>query len=164
MWRKWNPLNPPVNPVTSEEEDYESPAEDDPNNLVSPRRPRQSPTASPRALLVPDPPTVPEVLAGVAEQLRDPNRRERAERRNAVRQAQEEAEAREAANMPEVEFDVENAADGEKAQDYARSIKVEYAPNDIKFWFSQLEGEMVMATVKSQWLKRTVLQRNLIPP
>ena len=63
--------------------------------------------------------------------------------------------------MPAVEFEAENADDGEKAQDYARSIKVEYTPNDIKFWFSQLEGEMLMATVKSQWLKRTVLQRNL---
>ena len=60
-----------------------------------------------------------------------------------------------------LEFDVEDAADGEKAQDYARSIKIDFEPNDIKFWFSQLEGEMVMATIRSAWLKRTVLQRNL---
>ena len=32
---------------------------------------------------------------------------------------------------------------------------------DINFWFAELEGEMTMASVKSQWLKRTVLQRNL---
>ena len=64
-------------------------------------------------------------------------------------------------NMPDVEFDVEDGQDGDKAQDYARSIKIDFEPNDIKFWFSQLEGEMVMATIKSAWLKRTVLQRNL---
>ena len=59
------------------------------------------------------------------------------------------------------DFEAENGQDGEKAQDHARSIKMEFEPSDIKFWFAQLEGEMTMATVKSQWLKRTVLQRNL---
>ena len=53
------------------------------------------------------------------------------------------------------------STDGEKAQDHGRHIKVEYEPNDVKFWFSQIEGEMIMASVKSQWLKRTILQRNL---
>ena len=42
-----------------------------------------------------------------------------------------------------------------------RAIKVEFSAADINFWFSELEGEMVMASVKSQWLKRTILQRNL---
>ena len=32
---------------------------------------------------------------------------------------------------------------------------------DIVFWFSQLEAEMTMASVNSQWLRKTVLQRNL---
>ena len=32
---------------------------------------------------------------------------------------------------------------------------------DIRFWFAELEAEMVMATIKSQFLKKTVLQRNL---
>ena len=59
------------------------------------------------------------------------------------------------------DYDAENENDGDKAQDYARSIKIEFEPNDIVFWFSQLEGEMLMATVKSQWLKKTILQRNL---
>ena len=60
-----------------------------------------------------------------------------------------------------VDFDAENGQDGDKAQDQARSIKVDFEPNDVKCLFSELEGEMTMATVKSQWLKRTVLQRNL---
>ena len=68
-------------------------------------------------------------------------------------------------NMPDppavVDFEVENGQDGDKAQDHARQIKVEFEANDIKFWFSQLENEMVMASIKSQWLKKSVLQRNL---
>ena len=66
------------------------------------------------------------------------------------------------ATMPNVvDFDVENGLDGDKAQDHARAIKVEFDPNDVKFWFSQIENEMVMASIKSQWLKKSVLQRNL---
>ena len=65
-------------------------------------------------------------------------------------------------NMPDaVNFDMENANDGDKAQEHARSIRVEFDLSDVKFWFQQLEGEMLMASVKSQWLKRTILQRNL---
>ena len=59
MWRNF--LNPSNN--ISDEEDYQSTEEEDPNNLVSPRRPHQSPTASPRALLQPDPPPLEEVVA-----------------------------------------------------------------------------------------------------
>ena len=64
--------------------------------------------------------------------------------------------------MPDtVNFDMENVADGDKAQEHARSIRVEFDPSDVRFWFQQLEGEMLMASVKSQWLKKTILQRNL---
>ena len=180
MWRNWN-IIPPVNNVSSDEGDYESPSNEDPDNLVSPNRPHQSPSASPRALLRPDPPPVDEVLADVGERLRAlPNRQQRAENRDAVRRAQQQAEANRV-NMPETEaqrvareaaeaaaaraarlpYDQADTRDGEKAQDYARSIKIEYEPANIKFWFSQLEGEMLMATVGSQWLKKTILQRNL---
>ena len=174
MWRNWN-LNLPVNHVSSDEDEanYESPTED-PGNLVSPNRPHQSPSASPRALLRPDPPPVEEVLNDVQHQLRQlPNRGQRVANRNAVRQAQEaaaaEADARAAAeaaavaNMPDavLDFDREDKVDGDKAQDLARSIKIEFEPNDVRFWFAQLEAEMTMASVNSQWLKKTVLQRNL---
>ena len=75
MWRNYLPI--PINPAQSSEEDnYESTEEPDP--LVSPRRPHQSPTASPRALLQPDPPAVEEVLEGARDYLRNlPNRRPR---------------------------------------------------------------------------------------
>ena len=62
---------------------------------------------------------------------------------------------------PPVIYDRANTKDGDKAQDQARSIRLEFEPNDIKFWFSQLEGEMLLASVGSQWLKKTILQRNL---
>ena len=169
MWRNWNPLNPPINPEQSSEEEnnYESAGENDPGNLVSPNRPHQSPSASPRALLRPDPPRVEDVLSEVQQQLRNlpPNRQQRADNRNAVRQAQQEAEAvaeaaaAAAANM--VDFDQQNTEDGEKANELARSIKVEFNPTDVRFWFSELEAEMLTANINKQWLKKTVLQRNL---
>ena len=156
-----------MNHVSDDEDDtYESPEEDDPNNLVSPRRPHQSPSASPRALLRPDPPPVPEVLADVNDQLRNITAREaRVERRNAHRQAQEVAEAA-AAAAPTimVNFDREDGQDGDKAAENARHIKVEFAAEDIIFWFAQLEDEMTLASIKSQWMKKTVLQRNLPNP
>ena len=70
------------------------------------------------------------------------------------------AEAAEAATDM-AEFEIENAADGAKASELGRQIKVEFSTSDIKFWFSEIEAEMTMATIKSQWLKKTVLQRNL---
>ena len=46
-------------------------------------------------------------------------------------------------NMPPaavpVNFDAEEKEDGDKAADNARHIKVEFDPNDIRFWFVQLE-------------------------
>ena len=174
MWRNWNPLNPPINEQSSDEDNnYESPPENRPdaNELVSPHRPHQSASASPRALLRPDPPRVEDVLNQVGRQLRAlPTREQRVANRNAHREAQELAEAERAAAaaaevavMPEVVVNVavENGVDGDKAQQDARQIKIEFEPHDIAFWFSQLEAELVMAEVRSQWLKKTVLQRNL---
>ena len=93
MWRNYNPF---VNQLPSDDENdnYQSPDESDPNNLVSPNRPHQSPSASPRALLRPDPPPVPEVLEQVQNRLRSlPSREERVQNRNAVRRREQEAAA-----------------------------------------------------------------------
>ena len=60
-----------------------------------------------------------------------------------------------------VNYDAENKDDSERAAEAARHIKVEFDANNIRFWFSELEGEMVMAGVGKQWLKKTILQRNL---
>ena len=167
MWRNWNPLNPPINHQSSEEDNYESPPDELENELVSPRRPHQSASASPRALLRPDPPQVGEVLDQVDRRLRElPTREQRAANRNAHRQAQEAAAAavEAAAIMPvEVDFEDENGQDGEKALEYTRSLKLEWNPAQVQFWFTQLENEMYTCTVKSQWLKRCVLVKNLPP-
>ena len=68
-----------------------------------------------------------------------------------------------AANMPDqpVDYDRANTENGDRAQDHARSVKVEFNATDIRFWFSELEAEMLTANIGKQWLKKTVLQRNL---
>ena len=170
-------MNPPINQANSSDEDEQNNYESaDENELVSPNRPHQSPSASPRALLRPDPPRVEEVLQEVEQQLRHlPSREQRAANRNAVRQAQAAAEAAAeaaataqdrplaAAEVAEenMDFETENGQDGAKASELGRQIKVEFSVSDIKFWFAELEAEMVMASIKSQFLKKTVLQRNL---
>ena len=58
-------------------------------------------------------------------------------------------------------FEEENGQDGAKASELGRQIKVEFSATDISFWFAELEAEMTMASIKSQWMKKTVLQRNL---
>ena len=60
-----------------------------------------------------------------------------------------------------VDFDQQNTDDGDKANELARSIRVEFNPQDVRFWFSGLEAEMLTANINKQWLKKTVLQRNL---
>ena len=72
------------------------------------------------------------------------------------------------ANMPdddnvEVDFEVENGVDGAKALEHTRTLKIEYDPTEVEFWFVQLENEMYTCEVKSQWLKRCVLVKNLPP-
>ena len=42
-----------------------------------------------------------------------------------------------------------------------RNISVKYEPEDIQFWFSELESEMQLASIGSQWLKLSVLRKNL---
>ena len=57
----------------------------------------------------------------------------------------------------EVDFEDENAEDSEKALEYTRTLKLEYAEEEVEFWFTQIENEMFTCGVKSQWLKRCVL-------
>ena len=60
-----------------------------------------------------------------------------------------------------MDFETENGVDGEKALDKLGSIKLEFDKSDIEMWFSELEGQLEVIEVKSQWLKRTALQRFL---
>ena len=60
-----------------------------------------------------------------------------------------------------VDFEDENAADGEKAIEYSRTLKIDLDPAEIEFWFTQIENEMFTCGIKSQWMKRVVLVKNL---
>ena len=172
MWRNWN-LNPLINQVSSDEgeENYESPEDEDPNNLVSPNRPHQSPSASPRALLRPDPPVVDEVLASVDQRLRalPPNRQQRAENRNAHRQAQEEAEQAAAAAaaaviMPDnLPYDRSTGQDDADVYKKLGTLTNKFTTNDPKFWFSNFERSIKHYGVKSQLTKLEALINLLTP-
>ena len=158
MWRNWS-WNPVINPAQSEDsfESVESSADPDPDELVSPRRPPQSPSVSPRALLVPEPPPVEEVLAGVDRQLR-------AQNRDRVRALQEAAAA--GANMPEpaiVPFQDEDGVDenGALREACARVEKVAWDENDLHFTFTQIETKMASSGVKKQFTKFQVLTEAL---
>ena len=68
-------------------------------------------------------------------------------------------------NMPDdaVDFEDENAQDGDKALEYSRTLVMPFSKDDIAFWFTQIENEMLTCTIKSQWMKRVVLVKNLPP-
>ena len=61
----------------------------------------------------------------------------------------------------DIDFEDENAQDGEKAIEYSRTLKVDLDPAEIDFWFTQIENEMFTCGIKSQWMKRCVLVKNL---
>ena len=155
-------MNPPINNVSSGEEDqnnYES-ADDDPHLLVSPNRPHQSPSASPRALLRPDPPAADEVLESVGNRLRNLTaREERAANRNATRRAQEQAAAAAEAAVPVAgamtDYDATNGVDGADALSKAiQALKpVQWEDEEIKWFFNQVEIKLETAGVKKQWTK-----------
>ena len=62
-----------------------------------------------------------------------------------------------------VEFEDENGTDGDKALNKVDSVKVKWDPDDLKFFFSEIEDAMELIQIKSQWLKRQVLARALDP-
>ena len=40
------------------------------------------------------------------------------------------------------DFEDENGNDGEKALEYTRTLKIEFDPAEVEFWFTQIENEM----------------------
>ena len=59
------------------------------------------------------------------------------------------------------DFDVENGEDGKSAMDKLGSVKCEFSKEDLDFWFTELETQLEVIEVKSQWTKRIALQRFL---
>ena len=55
------------------------------------------------------------------------------------------------------DFDAENGNDPNDVYTKAAHIKLEYNPNNVEFWFNQIEAKMRFAGVASQWTKLQVL-------
>ena len=60
-----------------------------------------------------------------------------------------------------VNFDENDAADDDKAQQKTSNLQVEFDKTDVRFWFSQLEMHMSTAGVNRQWTKRLLLHKQL---
>ena len=153
----------------SEEEDLETGLNFD-SPLTSPGRPAQSPSVSPRALLIPDPPTTEEVLQGVNSKLGDlPTGVEVVEEGLVVGlpdsdKVEVENPLPEEEIMPDVvAFQAEDGQDGEKAMDNLRTVHCPFNKDDVEFWFSQLEDQLTLIGVKAQWTKKIALVRFLPP-
>ena len=56
-----------------------------------------------------------------------------------------------------VNYDQENANDGEKAQKMLHTIKLECDTEKIEMWFQILENKMAFLEINSQWKKLQVL-------
>ena len=61
----------------------------------------------------------------------------------------------------EADYDLMDAVDGPRALESSGRITLQINLEDITFWFSELESEMLLAGVGSQWLKLSVLRKNL---
>ena len=59
------------------------------------------------------------------------------------------------------DFDQEDAKDGDKAMDKLATIQCPFDIDDLDFWFTELEGQLELIDIKSQWSKRMALQKLL---
>ena len=59
------------------------------------------------------------------------------------------------------EFDMEDKADGPKAQSDTSNLKLDFDRSDVEFWFQQLEMHLSTAAVNAQWTKRLLLHKLL---
>ena len=62
-----------------------------------------------------------------------------------------------------MDFDAENGTDGKSALGDLKGVQCPFIQEDIEFWFGQLEAQLEVIEVKSQWMKRIALQRFLPP-
>ena len=60
-----------------------------------------------------------------------------------------------------VNFDQENGTDLEKVHIKIQNVEQEWDHTDVPFWLQQLEFQLELTGVKSQWLKRLITQRQL---
>ena len=61
----------------------------------------------------------------------------------------------------EVDYDLADTPDSARAVEASGRVILQINLEDITFWFSEIESEMLLAGVGSQWLKLSVLRKNL---
>ena len=146
-----------------EEEDLETGLNFD-SPLTSPRRPHQSPSVSPRALLQPDPPTTEDVLEVVITKLTDlPEGEDEVVEESGVVFGLPQTADCQIPPVIMVNYDQQNEDDDANAISNARDVRLPFNKNDVKLWFSLIESKMQFAGLKKQWSKRQILIQ-LIPP
>ena len=59
------------------------------------------------------------------------------------------------------DFEDVDAADAPEVLGKLTSIKVAWDPKDLKWWFTELEMQMTLINIQSQWIKRVILSNNL---
>ena len=59
------------------------------------------------------------------------------------------------------DFDTLDAAEAPDTLGKIAAIKVPWDKKDVAYWFTQLEMQMELYAVKSQWVKRILLANNL---
>ena len=153
----------------SEEEDLEEGLNFD-SPLTSPRRPHQSPSVSPRALLQPDPPPTEEVLNSVQIKLEElPVKSEEVDEGHVVGHpvvGVSEAE-NPAAAMPDDDAvappKYEAATGNDEADVYKKlsTLKSPFTTDDPKFWFNNFERTIKHFGIKSQTTKYEALINQL---
>ena len=62
-----------------------------------------------------------------------------------------------------MDFESENGVDGKTALADLKAVTCPFMQDDIEFWFTQLESQLEVIEIKSQWYKRLALQRFLPP-
>ena len=62
---------------------------------------------------------------------------------------------------PVMDFDMVDEADAAETLGKMAGIKVAWDPQDLEYWFGELEQQMELIQVKSQWTKRIILSNNL---
>ena len=60
-----------------------------------------------------------------------------------------------------VNFDQENGTDPEEVHTKIQNVEQEWDHIDVPLWLQQLELQLELTGVKSQWLKRLIAQRQL---
>merc|ERR1712102_110279 len=58
-------------------------------------------------------------------------------------------------------FDTIDAVDGADSLGKLSQVKVPWDPEDVEYWFTELELQIELFSIKSQWVKRVILANNL---